>query len=616
MPRCVLATVGADPHTLGLFRVARIARRAGWEALVLPPAGSEADLCAAVRRTDPELIGLSYRLSPEVGVREIARALSALGREGLLGGTRRIAVSGLPQTLRALERLGGDLPCAVATLPQDDDPVRGARRVLDLLGLRGEAAEAILEDLRAELSPSRIALLDELAAEVVAGDAYREEPPLPIPSPEARACWVRRVREAGRPLLRTHFGIPAESIGPTVEGIERIAEARVVDEISLGSSDLSQRFFGHPEEFAGRKNDGGVPYRTFEDLRELAAATRRGNFPSIKPYAHVRDLVPFVQTCLRAGMLVGAHQAVPLFWFNELDGRGPMTVPESIREHLAAVRELARHGIPVEMNDPNHWSSRWAHDVVFCADYGLIAAAMAACGVRDVLFQLQLNKPRETGDFADLAKTTAALEIARRVLPTGPQGPAVWRETRTGIDSLDPDPAIARRQLARSTLLQMILEPHMIHLVSWCEADHVAGVEDVVDSSRLVRRAVRIFRTREEELAGTVDHPVVRERREHLVAEATVLLRRIAALAGGPVAADAPLAALAPRLADERALALSLERGYLAAPGIFHPGYRAASSITTGPTRHGFLDCLDPETGLPLREEARLARLDAAAIAR
>ena len=47
------------------------------------------------------------------------------------------------------------------------------------------------------------------------------------------------------------------------------------------------------------------------------------------------DLVPFVATCLKAGMLTGSHQAVPLFWFNELDGRGPMPVRESIR-HVRA----------------------------------------------------------------------------------------------------------------------------------------------------------------------------------------------------------------------------------------------------------------------------------------
>jgi hypothetical protein len=64
---------------------------------------------------------------------------------------------------------------------------------------------------------------------------------------------------------------------------------------------------------------------------DLFQASRRGNYPGMKPYAHVANLVPFIDTCIRAGMLVGSHQAVPLFWFNELDGRGPAPVRESIR---------------------------------------------------------------------------------------------------------------------------------------------------------------------------------------------------------------------------------------------------------------------------------------------
>ncbi len=88
----------------------------------------------------------------------------------------------------------------------------------------------------------------------------------------------------------------------------------MVDEISLGSSDLSQRYFGKPEEFKIRKNDGGVPYKDYNDLVKLFQATRQGNYPSIKPYAHVSDILNFIDICIKAGMLIGAHQAIPLFF--------------------------------------------------------------------------------------------------------------------------------------------------------------------------------------------------------------------------------------------------------------------------------------------------------------
>jgi len=607
--------LGDDPHTQGLFRVARIAQKAGVAAHVLPPGSPLDEVFGRVQGVDPTWLGFSYRLSPEVAVREFRHCLHRLAAEGLLrradGKPRRVALAGLPPAMQAVESVRAELPCEVWTMPQDRDLMRSCARVLDFFGVPPRLRTDILDELRPELFPPRFSELDDLASEVAGNDDYRNEPPLPVPSARARKSYVERIREMGMPLLRTHFGIPAPTIAPTVEGIAALSEARVVDEISLGSSDLSQRHFGDPDAFVGRKNDGGVPYSTFEHLVELFEASRRGNYPGMKPYAHVVDLVPFIETCIRAGMLVGSHQAVPLFWFNELDGRGPTPVRESIREHLATVKELARRGIPVEMNDPNHFSSRWAHDTVVVADYALIAAVMLANGAKDLVLQMQFNKPREVSDHGDLAKMLAGLDLAGELLAGS--GARLWRETRTGIDSFPPDLDAARHQLARSTFLQLLAEPHAIHLVSYCEALHVAGVEDVIDSSRLVRRCVRVFRRHAEDLLRLRQHPLVAERRTHLVSEARATLRHIAALDGAtPPAPGASLASLVRRLADPKVLFLALATGVMAAPGIFHPGYPAARNVVTAPVANGFIECLDPLTGATLCEAERLARLPVA----
>ncbi len=585
-----------------------------------------------IQREDPGYVGLSYRLSPDVGLQELTRFLKHLDETGLLrtanGEARKLAFAGLPETMRAIEESGRSLPCEVTTMRQDDDLLDRAARVLDFFDVSDARSETILRDLRRELSPPTIPELDQLARAVTADDSYLTEPPLPIPSPAAMRFLPRRVCESRMPVLRTHFGIPAASIKPTAEGIATLAQSRVIDEISLGSSDLSQRYFGRPEEFARRKNDGGVPYKTFDDLVELANAAQRGNFPSVKPYAHVVDLVGFIDTCINAGMLTGAHQAIPLYWFNELDSRGPMTVPESIREHLAAVRRLAQLGIPVEMNDPNQWSSRWAHDTLICADYGLITAVMLDAGVRDLVLQMQFNKPRETGDLADLAKMTASLKLANKLLPRGPDRPRIWTQTRTGVGYFDPDPDTARFQLARSTFLQMMISPHIIHVVSTCEADHAATVKDIVESSKLVRRCVRIFKQHEPELTKYLRDPIVVERREFLLREARFLLQRIARLGQGgeiirPLAKrrssravdGSTLRSLVSSLADAGTLAEALRQGYMAAPGIFHPAYPAGRRLTTGPTQNGFIDCLDLQGGKRsgiMREAARLSFLECA----
>lgn len=612
---CVLTTLGEDPHTQGLFRIRRMVKDAGITCHILPPGATDEAIFALLQAHDPAFLGLTYRLSPDVGVREFRRILGRLHREGLLQrpqgqGFRKVALAGLPETMRGIQAIQHDLPCPIWTMPQDNDRMRGASRVLDFFEIHGSTRISILDRLRSEWFPPRITALDEIASLVVKDDAYREEPPLPIPSNESRLSYTHRIQSASQPLLRVHFGIPAPDILPTLEGIRQIAQARVIDEISIGSSDLSQRFYGQPHVFAQRKNDGGVPYQTFADLVAMVEAAQTGNFPSLKPYAHVVDLVSFVDECLRAGMLIGAHQAVPLYWFNELDGRGPMTVPDSIHEHIAAIRTLAQRGIPTEMNDPNQWSSRWVHDTIFCSVYALISAVMTQAGSKDLVLQMQFNKPRETSDFADLAKMTAGLELARQITASAPLPARIWRETRTGIDSLDPDPSIAKWQVARSTLLQMLVQPDIIHQVSYCEADHIATADDVIDTSKLIRRAVRLFRHHQADLLPFLHAPPVLERKAFLLSEAETLLRQIARLSRLPLPFDPPppLGALAPHLADPTALIHAIEQGYMAAPGIFHPRYQV-KNLVTGPNRYGGLDCLHPHTFEPITEVERFALL-------
>ena len=620
---CILATLGNDPHTQGLYKASRIAQRVGIAVHTVPPGTPVQEIMELIHCKNPDYIGLSYRLSPQVGFREFVHFVNRLNDVGLLQKDdekmRKVAFAGLPETMHAIRKNRNSLPCDVFTMQQDNDLLQRAARVLQFFDASGPLSTTILRELKRELYPPAIPELDELAKTVTADDSYLNEPPLPIPSSAATRSLTRRIHESDVPILRTHFGLPDDSIQPTVEGIAKLAESRSIDEISLGSSDLSQRYFGSPEEFAQRTNDGGVPYKTFEDLVELTEAARRGNFPSVKPYAHVVDLTGFIDTCLEAGMLTGAHQAIPLYWFNELDGRGPMTVPESIREHLAAVRKLAQLQIPVEMNDPNQWSSRWAHDTIICTDYGLITAVMLNAGVRDLVLQLQFNKPRETGDLADLAKMTASLQLIDEFIPPGSHGPRTWRQTRTGVGYFDPDPDTARFQLARSTFLQMMISPHIIHVVSSCEADHAATVKDIVKSSKLVRRCVRVFKQHEQKLMRHLHDPIVVERYQFLVEEARFLLRRIARLGqGGDVVRSLPkrrspeagdidtLRALRPYLAKAETLVEALRQGYLAAPGIFHSAYPAGRWMTTGPTQNGFIDCLDQRAG-PIREEKRLS---------
>jgi hypothetical protein len=611
--RILITTLAHDPHTQGLFKFTRLAREGNYEVRALPPGVSDDEILAQIQSYDPALVGFSYRLSPEAGVEALSRVMHRIAENGQLscqdGKKRKFAFAGLPATVDLVE--GKLAEFTITGIKQTRDPRGALEAVLDYLDIRDRRREVIVKETLERLTPPKIGIFDELAGEVIRDDAM--EPPLDIPSEEAQHSYTRRIREVwpARPILRTHYGEPGDSIAPTLKGIEVLSEARVIDELSLGSSDLSQRFYNEPEKWAGRKNDGGVPYRNFQDLKALRDAARRGNFPAVKPYAHVVNLESFVDDCIRAGMLIGTHQAVPLFWFNRLDGRGETDVQSSIAEHIRTVAKLAQLGIPVEMNDPNQWSSRWASDAVIVADYGIIGSVMKGCAVHDMVFQMQFNKPKETSDAGDLAKFFAARDIIDTIA-AGDTPATVWIESRTGIEHFEPDLEVARRQLARSTLLQMCVNPHSIHLVSYCEALYAAKPADIIRSSSIIRRAIRVFHQHQKDIEKAIDLPIIANRRAHLVKEATFLLTGIARL--NPRYDGRPFGSpgFAAFISDADTVFRSIEQGSMAAPGIFTEPFRHKAALApTDVIPGGMIDSIDPRTLKSISEEERLRMMRA-----
>ena len=602
----VATSLANDPHTEGMHNASKIAALDEIGSYILPPSLDYTAFYEAIDKYQPRFIGLSYRQNENVAVDELFKVINYFHTSGLIKSTDdvKITFAGLPKTIQILQDKVSELPLKVILCQASSKVLERVTETVDFFEITNNR-EQIIQQVYDELVPKGIEIFDQLADEAVRNDDYKNEPPLPVPSPAACNDYITRIRESEFPVLRSHFGIPAPDIMPTVEGIRELAEERVLDELSLGSSDLSQRYFGHPEKFAELKNDGGVPYKDFDDLVALYQASRYGNFPGVKPYCHVTDLVKFVNQCLEAGMLRGVHQAVPLYWFNELDGRGPAIVRDSIREHFACVRELAKHGIPVEMNDPNQWSSRWAHDTIIVSSYALVSAVMTMCGVQNMVLQMQFNKPKETGDYADLAKMSAGMEMARRI-SMGRKNPApIFRETRTGIESLSADMELAKWQLARSTFLQMCMDPHIIHIVSYCEANYAARPADIIDSSRLIRRAVRLFRENKKDILREVNSPIIQDRKEYLIKESSYLLNEIAKF--HPQYEPCPLEYMAKFLGDEDVIAKSIEYKLMSAPGIINNKYRG--DFLTKPLKYGMINLVDDYTNpVILKEEDRLIK--------
>jgi len=128
-------------------------------------------------------------------------------------------------------------------------------------------------------------------------------------------------------------------------------------------------------------------------------------------------------------------------------------------------------------------------------------------------------------DAMDLAKMLAVMDM---VEPLQNENFKVWKQSRIGLLSHPLDPDAARGHLAAATYLQMSLKPHIYHIVGHTEAHHAATADDVIEASKIVRRAI-------ENAMGAPDltaDKAITKRRKELVKEAKLLLDAISALAG------------------------------------------------------------------------------------
>ena len=474
MKTVVAGALGECVHVAGVSNFLRLAETAGWRTVFLGPAVPIETFLEVVRRENADLVGVSYRLTPETGERllaEFAEAAADLHEQGV-----RFAFGGTPPVSRKAEVLEG---------------------FFDQIFDGSQSREEVLAYLRGENLSS-----DELSYPQSTFERIRWKQPFP--------------------LLRHHFGLP--TMPASIEGIRQIAEAKALDVISLGIDQDAQENFFHPERQNPRTTGaGGVPVRSADDYRQLYQASRTGNFPLLRTYSGTDDFIRLAEMYVETINI--AWCAIPLFWFNLMDGRGPLTLEESILDHQQVMSWYGQRGIPVELNEPHHWGMRDAPDVVFVTSAYLSAYNAKAFGVKDYIAQLMFNSPPNVSDAMDLAKMLAILEM---IAPLEDDNFHIWRQTRTGLLSYPLEDNAARAHLATSVYLQMALRPHIIHIVGHTEADHAATAADVIEASLAARRSI------ENALAGqpdmTVD-PAVQARKKYLIEQTQITLKAIQSIA-------------------------------------------------------------------------------------
>ena len=534
-------SLGECVHVAGILNFLRIAEDQGYQVEFTGPATSIAEFISAAHEVDPDILAVSYRLTPEnaqVLLRDLRQACVEAGlseKRFVFGGTPPVA---------AVAREAGYFEAVFG----GEEPV--------------EAVIAYLKGQRYE--------------QMAAADYPRET--------MDRIQW-----KAPFPIIRHHFGIPADTIEPTLEGIRQIAEAGVLDVISLGPDQDAQENLFHPEkQDPKRKGAGGVPFRSEEDLARLYEASRRGNYPMMRSYSGTADLLEYAEVLRRT--ICNAWCATSLFWFNIVDGRGPLSLRDSIRDHMLLMKWHGERGIPLEGNEPHHWGLRDGHDAVVCAASYIYAHVAKAMGVRDYISAYMFETPPNTSNKMDLAKALAQIELAE--LQQG-DGFNIVRQTRTGLMSYPVDMDYAKGHLGASVYLQMAVRPSIVHVVGYCEADHAATAGDVIESCKMARQVIQTALAGQPDM--TRDGEVQRRKRE-LVSEAMVIVDAVRHLGGG---ATDPLT-------DVEVLARAVEIGLLDAPQL-KGNPHACGKVRTRPV-DGAILAVDA-SGKPMSEKERVASL-------
>jgi methylmalonyl-CoA mutase cobalamin-binding subunit len=540
MPKIIAGPIGNCVHVAGTLSFLNVAEQLGYETEFLGSAVSVDTFVEAIREHDPDIVGVSYRLTPHVAHNLIEDFRQKLQEAGL--DKRRFVFGGTPPVCEVAQEFQWFERCFNGLEPPEELWAY----------LRGESVEGAAKDY-------------------------------------ATTQIERLERKRPYPLLRHHFGLP--SIKATVAGVRKIAEAEVLDVISIGPDQNAQEsFFRQHEMDTSQDGAGGVPIRSADDLRQIHQAAQRGNFPLLRIYSGTRDLIKWAE--LAVATINNAWGAIPLCWYSTLDGRSKRTPEEAVAENQQTMRWYGERGIPVEVNEAHHWSMRDAHDSLAVVMAYLAAYNAKAMGVKHYIAQYMFNSPSNVYGSKDLAKMLAKMEMIESLHD---DSFISMRQVRAGLLHLSPRMNIAKGQLAASTMLALAMKPHIIHVVGYSEGDHAATADDVIESCEIVGGVLRNTLFGCPEMAPDA---VVQKRKAELLSEARVLVDAIKFLGDG--ADQDPLTSPAN-------LAKAIRIGFLDAPHL--KGNPSAAGLLQTKLIDGAVYAVNPGTRKVITETSRLAAL-------
>lgn len=494
-----------DVHTLGISTISNLLKDCKYKSYIAPDEVNEAVIKIQklnnygltkkwIVEKRISRLGFSYRLDPQEGADYFMSLYNLLLNDKMFvkdgGPLKQLFFAGLPDTCQLVK---GKTDNSILVFPGDESPLESLSR----LGVPDDRLpNTLLQDN--EYDNMRW----KFATDLIASEHYKT-----ISSQDhynysncgkENDSYIERLNYAiskkSLPIIRAHVGPynpdRLEALKEFKSWVKDLASSKLLDVLSIGSSQLTQSNFG--EDWDGLPNGGGVPINSELEYKMIKDAA----YPMlVRTYSGTKD-VPKLARIHENALNISWH-ALSLWWFCELDGRGKNTLLENLREHLETIKYIATTGKPMEPNVPHHFAFRGSDDITYIISGFLAAKTAKKLGIKYIILQNMLNTPKYTWGIQDLAKGRTMLKLVRELEDDSFH---VSLQARAGLDYFSPDIEKAKVQLAAVTTLMDDLEPEnvnspeIIHVVSYSEAVRLATPPIIKESIQITLSALHEYR--------------------------------------------------------------------------------------------------------------------------
>lgn len=494
-----------DAHTLGLSSVSHLLEECGFEVFTADATISDAiDKISNIHffeilkkwiiSNKITHIGFSYRLDPKQALESFSRLIYKIENDELLsfkknGCVSKIYFAGLPESCKLIEKEFGR---KFETFKGDESPVETLQKlgVSDALIPKSIREKSIYDELR--LFFGKKLINEEKQFHLYPFKQYNyENYGTSKDHLIERLSYARKLHQL--PLTRVHVGPylkdREKALALFSEWLKKLSKSHFLDIVSVGSSQLSQSKFG--EDWGDFPNGGGVP---FNNEFELKAIREDASPMLVRAYSGTKN-VAYIASILEENINQAWH-ALSLWWFNKIDGRGPLSVRQSLSEHVETLKYIAKTGKPYEPNISHHFAFRGSDDVTYIVSAYLAAKTAKLIGIEYLVLQNMLNTPKSTWGVKDLAKSRVLLRLIKTLEDRNFR---VIYQPRAGLDFFSPDLDKAKMQLAAVTALMTDVEPErnnspeIIHVVSYSEALFLANPDVINESIQITKAALKYY---------------------------------------------------------------------------------------------------------------------------